>query len=145
MRKLLMATAALLVLSNAPVFAGSAVPRDMLGTYCTTDASNAVEKDLLLLEDKREDCGDRILVIRANHYTGSEHICQFTAVKSVFDRDIIATTKTMGVTRWQIEATCTMAHNSEREGCTWKERFSLYRTQGYPMFRPERRSQDRCQ
>jgi hypothetical protein len=155
MNKLLMTTAALLVLGSAPVLAGSTVPRDMFGSYCTSDGSNAIDKSVLRLdstdpkksfrsvEEQKQGCGDGIFIIRANSYDGSEHTCSFTAIKSVFDRDIIATTKTMGVTRTQIDATCSMAHNSERD-CTWKERFSLYRTQGYLYLRNERRYQESC-
>jgi hypothetical protein len=98
-------------------------------------------RKFLLLDDRKEEvksCGDGILVIRADRYDGWEHTCRFTAIRPVFDRDLIATTKTMGVTRMQIDAIC------KGKGCTWKEQFSLYKEQGSPKFRKERHYQERC-
>jgi hypothetical protein len=141
MKKLLMTAATLLVLGNAPVLAGSTVPKDMLGSYCAIQSEGIGEENVLLLDDRKEEvksCGDGILVIRADRYDGWEHTCRFTAIRPVFDRDLIATTKTMGVTRMQIDAIC------KGEGCTWKEQFSLYKEQGSPKFRKERHYQERC-
>ena len=145
MKRLLLATVIACVATAA---SAGTVPKNMLGFWCATDANNALEKGVMLLDRKvpNQTCDDDSILmnIHTDRYDGLDHTCRFTMIKPVFDRNLISTTKTMGVTRTQIEATCSNLHNADRT-CNWKEQFSLYREKGSPKFKKTRHYQERCQ
>ena len=119
MKRLLLATVFAYVATAA---SAGTVPKDMLGFWCATDTNNPLEKGVMLLGRKvpNQTCDDdSILVnIHTDRYDGLDHTCWFKTIKPVFDRDIARSTKTMGVTRTQIEATCSNLHNADRT-CNW--------------------------
>jgi hypothetical protein len=141
MTKLLMMIAALLALSSSLSLAGPTVHKDLLGSWCTDGTTDSIDADGAVMYSElqsKEECGDGIMTIYPTYYKGWEHSCRFTAVKTWFDRNLIASTKTMGVTVTRVDASC------KGEGCTWKEQFSLYIEKGTFKIRNRRHYQERC-
>jgi hypothetical protein len=85
-----------------------------------------------------KECGDGIMTIKPDRYQGWEHGCRYTAVKTWFDPNIVASTKTMGVKVSRIEARC------EGEGCTWMERLTVHVTKGTLVVKDARHYRERC-
>jgi hypothetical protein len=90
------------------------------------------------MNDDDGNCGDSIMTVYPTYYKAWEHTCRFTAVKTWFDRNVIASTKTMGVTVTSVDASCS------GEGCTWKEQFTLYIEKGTFKIRNHRHYQESC-
>jgi hypothetical protein len=134
MKKLLLTAAALFAFAVSAQ-AGPTVHKDVIGSWCRHTDENTY---ISLLPGEEKNCGDGIVVIKSNLYQGWEHECRYTAVKTWFDRSIIATTKTMGVTVSRVDASC------EGEGCTWREQLTFYKAQGTLTIRNPRHYRERC-
>jgi hypothetical protein len=125
MKKLLMMTAALLVLGSSPSFAGPIVHKEVLGSWCYVDSGDKGEALYGEKFDKDCEVPSDALIIRPTHYQGWEYSCRITAVKTWFDPNVIASTKTMGAKASRIESSC--------EGLDhriWKEQLTIYAEQG---------------
>jgi hypothetical protein len=141
--KMLLSTAAALVALAATADAASPTIRDkrLLGSFCYSygDKNEAIYLGRNPLEQKPPGCeDDNFMTVYPTYYDGWEHTCRFTAVKTWFDRNVIATTKTMGVNVTRVDANCS------GEGCTWKEQFTLYIAQGTLTVRDHRHDRERC-
>jgi hypothetical protein len=73
-------------------------------------------------------CDKDTIIFQPHQYIGGEegweHACTYTTVKTRFDKSIIATTKTMGVTTTTITANCSDGY------CKWQERVMIYFSKG---------------
>jgi hypothetical protein len=125
MKKLLIVTAALLALGSSPSFAGPTVHKEVLGSWC--HAGSGDKGEALYIEKYDNDCEvpSDALIIRPTRYQGWEYGCRITAVKTWFDPNIIASTKTMGAKASRIESSC-----EGLDHCIWKEQLTIYNEQG---------------
>src|SRR5260370_1088654 len=133
-----MTTAALLALSNSPGLAGPTIHKDVLGSWCYS--GTVVKGEFQYSEKFNKDCDDPIntMTVHPTRYEGWEHSCRFTAVKTWFDPNIIANTKTWGVKVSRIESSC------EGIDCTWKEQLTIYVTKETFIVKNPRQYQERC-
>jgi hypothetical protein len=113
-----------LALGSSPSFAGPTVHKDVLGSWCYVGTVVKGEAQYGEKFDKDCDTPSDILIIQPTRYEGWEYGCRFTAVKTWFDPNIIASTKTMGVKVSRIESSC------EGIDCTWKEQLTVYVEKG---------------
>jgi hypothetical protein len=138
MRKLLMLTAVLLALGSSPGLAGPTVHKELLGSWCFMGQDEITGKNRYYEQlPGSKECDDAVTTFKLDRLHGWEHGCRYTAVKTWFDPDIVATTKTWGVKVSRIEASC------EGDGCTWRAQITAYVSKG-TLNTTIRRYQARC-
>jgi hypothetical protein len=125
----------------SPALAAPTIHKDVIGTWCEP---YTIEKRGETVYSQLPSSGkcpkmEEFMTIKPNGYSGWEFECRATAVKTVFDLDIIGTTKTMGALRSQVTATCT------DESCKWQEQVSFYIEKGTFTVRGHWRSKEKCE
>jgi|RhiMetdeSRZDD1v2_1073273.scaffolds.fasta_scaffold627870_2 hypothetical protein len=137
MRTILLAAA--LALSVSAASAGPTVHKEVLGSHCPI-GSVARETYYQSQDDQSQDvsCREDRMTIYPTHYEGWEFTCRFIAVKTWFDPNIIASTKTMGVKVSRVEARC-----EGLDHCTWKEQLTLFASKGTLVLKDGRRFRER--
>jgi hypothetical protein len=115
-RLLITAIAAIAVAS--PAAAAPTLHRDVQGRWCT-------DGSVQLWEYTDANCApENAITVKPDRYEGWEFGCRITAVKKTFDRDIIASTKTMGAWVARVNATCSGID------CEWQEQMTMYVEKG---------------
>jgi hypothetical protein len=110
---------------------------DIVGSWCLI-SQDKIEHRYLIDEERNCNAAEPLTIGPSHYIRYEEEICHFTAVKTWFDPNIVAATKTMGVNVSRINSTC------GGEGCTWKEQVIAYVTKGTLVVKYERHSQERC-
>jgi hypothetical protein len=121
-----LATAFALVLAlTTPALAAPTVHKEVVGTWCVI-SNDETRKETTYSEfnGKCENPLDLLIIERGN-YRGSEHTCHITAVKTWFDKNIIRSTKEMGVPVSRVISNC-----EGLDRCTWREQITLYVEKG---------------
>jgi hypothetical protein len=135
MLKLLMLTAALLVLGSSPGLAGPTLYKGLLGSWCYHSSHHGED---LYVEKSDKGCGGgHILTFKSDRYEDREYGCLITAIKIKFNPNIPASTKENGVNVSHITARCA------GDGCTWMEQMTAYFQQGQFMVK-QRQYRTRC-
>ena len=120
--------------------AGSAgLPKDILGDWCGSTGTANIGWSYRYPGQR---CEEDTIIFQPRQYIAGEesweHACTYTAVKTRFDKSIIATTKTMGVTVAAITANCSDGP------CRWQERVTVYLSKGGLFMKDHKFSTQKC-
>jgi hypothetical protein len=123
-RRLIIAAIAALVV--APAIAAPTVQREVQGKWCSDGSVQAGEYT-------GTNCApEDVITIKPDRYEGREFGCRLTGVRKTYDRDVIASTKTMDAWVARVDAACTGID------CEWRERMTLYVEKGTLYMRDRR-------